>query len=107
MVEQEKEVALSIQEDEVVLRFLEEGKIKQLPVKESYKQLVLEYLAEKFAIGQQYKEAQINEIIDEWHTFGDYFILRRELVDHGLLCRTPNGSAYWRNDNENTHNIKA
>lgn len=107
MTGQENQTTLAIQEEEVVLRFLEDGKIKQLPVKNSYKQLVLQYLAEKFVIGQQYKEAQINEIIDDWHTFGDYFVLRRELVDYGLLCRTPNGSAYWRNCDENTNNIKA
>lgn len=57
---------------------------------------LLKYLASKFDIGIDYKEGQVNAIIDGWHTFGDYFILRRELVDSGLLKRLPDGSRYWR-----------
>lgn len=94
--------------DRIVLRFLEEEKIRQLPVKHSHKLLVLEYLVSKFEIGKAYTEAQVNAIIDEWHTFGDYFILRRELIDSGLLRRLPDGSKYWReNQNEYTNDIKA
>lgn len=56
---------------------------------------VLKYLAGKFEEGRIYTEKEINAIINEWHTFGDYFILRRLLVDHGLLGRTANGAEYW------------
>ena len=80
---------------EIVLRFLEEGKIKQLPVKKQYKLYVLKYLASKFEAGKEYSETQVNAIIAEWHTFGDYFLLRRELIDSGLMKRLPNGSKYW------------
>ena len=82
--------------DEIVLRFLEEEKISQLPVKITYKRYVLEYLASKFKTGKDYTEAEVNAVIGEWHTFGDHFILRRELIDAGLLKRLPNGSKYWR-----------
>ena len=81
---------------EIVLRFLEGEKIRQLPVKRAHKLLVLKYLASKFEIGIEYTEGQVNAIIDDWHTFGDYFILRRELIDSDLLKRLPNGSKYWR-----------
>ncbi|MDD3168339.1 MAG: DUF2087 domain-containing protein [Eubacteriales bacterium] len=80
----------------IVLRFLDEDRIRQLPVKGAHRLAVLRYLASKFETGKGYTEAQVNAIIDEWHTFGDYFILRRELVDSGLLKRLPNGSNYWR-----------
>lgn len=82
--------------NKIVLRFLEGGKIKQIPVKMTYKLYVLQYLASKFEAGKEYTEGQVNTIIDEWHTFGDYFILRRELIDSGLMKRLPNGSKYWR-----------
>lgn len=82
--------------NEIVLRFLDEEKIKQLPVKTTHKLYVLKYLASKFEIGKEYTEAQVNAIIDDWHTFGDYFVLRRELIDSRLLKRLPNGSKYWR-----------
>lgn len=82
--------------NEIVLRFLEGERIKQIPVKENHKLYVLKYLASKFETGKAYTESQVNAVIDEWHTFGDYFILRRELIDSRLLRRLPNGSRYWR-----------
>lgn len=82
--------------NEIVLRFLEGDKIRQLPVKSAYRLAVLKYLASKFETGKDYTEAEVNAVIDAWHTFGDYFILRRELIDSGLLKRLPNGSKYWR-----------
>jgi hypothetical protein len=82
--------------NEIVLRFLEGEQIRQLPVKEAHKLLVLKYLASRFETGVAYTEAQVNAMIDDWHTFGDYFVLRRELIDSGLLKRLPNGSKYWR-----------
>ena len=78
-------------------RFLDEsGRIVQLPQKKTYRVATLSYLAEKFEANHKYTEKEVNSICDEWHTFGDFFILRRELVDLGLLCREPNGSSYWK-----------
>jgi len=72
------------------------GKIKQLPKKQTLRFAVLGYLAEKFEPGSIYSEREVNELCNEWHTFGDYFVLRRELVDFGLLKREKDGSKYWR-----------
>lgn len=80
----------------IVIRFLDGERIKQIPAKETHKRYVLEYLVSKFDTEREYTEAEVNAIIDEWHTFGDYFILRRELIDSGLMKRLPNGSKYWR-----------
>jgi len=82
--------------NEIVLRFLDGEQIRQLPTKETHKLYVLKYLASKFEIGREYTEGQVNVIIDQWHTFGDYFVLRRELIESRLLKRLPNGSKYWR-----------
>ena len=82
--------------NEIVLRFLEEEKVSQIPVKKTYKIYILKYLASKFEAGKEYTEAEVNAVIGQWHTFGDYFVLRRELVDSGLMKRLPNGSRYWR-----------
>ncbi|MEA5040009.1 MAG: DUF2087 domain-containing protein [Clostridiaceae bacterium] len=75
-----------------------EGKIKALPQRQNRRHEVLAYLAEKFIPGTDYTEREVNAICDLWHTFGDYFLLRRELVDSGLLCRMRDGSRYWRPD---------
>lgn len=72
------------------------GKITQLPHKQKVRRALLEYLTGKFELGRTYSEQEVNGICSQWHTFGDYFILRRELVDHGLLCRERDGSRYWR-----------
>jgi len=80
-----------------ITRFLDNsGKIMQLSEKKKVRVAILSYLAEKFETNHDYTEKDVNAICDEWHTFGDYFILRRELIDNGLLCRESNGSRYWK-----------
>lgn len=71
------------------------GKIKQIPVPNRTKIPVLAYLTGKFEEDRIYSEKEVNGIINEWHTFEDYFILRRLLIDYNLLKRTPNGEKYW------------
>ncbi len=87
--------------------FLDEsGKIKQVPVPNRKRIPLLKYLADKFEADRIYTEKEVNQIINDWHTFSDYFILRRLLVDYQLLARTPNGAAYWvveSDDHGNDH----
>ncbi len=78
----------------------EEGKIIVWPSKLAKKLGVLSYLADKFEEGRDYSEKEVNAIIDEWHTFGDYFMLRRGMVDYKLLNRTSDGSRYWKGEKE-------
>jgi hypothetical protein len=73
-----------------------EGRVTQLPARQKSKLLVLEYLAEKFAAGKDYTEKEVNAILTDWHTFNDYFLLRRELIDFKFLFRTRDGSRYWK-----------
>ncbi len=80
-------------------RFLdEEGKLKRFPSKQSVRALVYEYLAGKFECGRDYTEKEVNGILTSWHTFDDYFVLRRGLIDSGWMQRLPNGSKYWKNE---------
>lgn len=72
-----------------------DGKIKRIPVPNRTKIPLLRYLAEKFKKDRDYSEKEVNKIITDWHTFGDYFILRRLLVDYEFLDREPDGSRYW------------
>jgi hypothetical protein len=72
------------------------GKIMQMPSKRAKRLEVLQYLGTKFEPGKEYREKEVNAIIDMWHTFGDYFLLRRELVDAKILNRTRDGAKYWR-----------
>ena len=77
--------------------FLDErGFIAQWPAKPAKKFAVTYHLGHAFKEGRRYTEREINEIIQANHTFNDYFLLRRELVEWGVLCRTRDGSAYWK-----------
>lgn len=79
-----------------ISRFLDEqGRIVRFPAKHAAKQAVVAYIAEKFEVGRDYTEPEVNELIARWHTFGDLFLLRRSLIEYKQLERTPNGSKYW------------
>lgn len=73
-----------------------QGRIKSWPAKREAKLAVLRYLGNHFATGLFYSEKEVNGIIEEHHTFGDYFLLRRGMIDCGVLARTQNGARYWR-----------
>lgn len=84
-----------------IKNFLDEnGRLKQWPSKTAAKNMALEYIASKFEEGKIYSEKEVNEIINEWHTFGDYFILRRGMVDNKLLIRTDDGREYHKAKSE-------
>lgn len=75
-----------------------DGKLKAYPAKRPMKFLALEYLAGKMEKGRRYTEKEMNDLLEQWHTFGDPATLRRELYDYRFLDREPNGSAYWLED---------
>jgi len=82
-----------------IFQFLDdEGRVKAWPAKRAVQKLVIEYVSGKFESGRVYSEKEVNATLLKWHTFGDYFILRRGLVEEGLLKRTPNGAEYRRSD---------
>lgn len=78
-------------------RFLDEnGKIITWPSKKEVKIEVLRYLSTKFEYDKFYNEKEVNVIIDDWHKFNDYFLLRRGMVDYKFLLRTKDGAKYWK-----------
>lgn len=91
---------------EGINRFLgEQGKVKIWPAKRDLKIEVLKYVATKFEYGRLYTEKEVNTIIESWHTFGDYFLIRRELIDYSLMGRTKNASKYWREETSSNNDI--
>lgn len=75
----------------------EEGKLRRMPGKRQKKKqaLFLEYLAEKFQPNRHYSEQEVNEIINEHHSFNDPASLRRLMFGSKLLDRTLDGRKYW------------
>jgi len=89
-----------------ISRFMDEnGRIKTWAAKNRFKYEILKYISTKFVNGRFYTEKEVNALIAEWHTFGDYFMIRRGLIDNGFLSRTKDGSRYWKEDRDNCKDI--
>lgn len=74
-------------------RFLRDGRIDQYPASAGERRELLEWVAlESFAPGDELSEADVNERLSRFTD--DVAVLRRYLVDHELLERTPSGSSY-------------
>lgn len=58
--------------------------------------MILDYLIEFIPEGTVLTERQINELLASRHSFRDPALLRRQLIDHGMLDRRTDGSAYWK-----------
>jgi hypothetical protein len=71
---------------QVLRNFVENGRLKALPVRAAQRRLVLEYLATRFEQGIDYAEAEVNDLVGQYHE--DYAALRRCLVDQGFLTRS-------------------
>ncbi len=75
--------------------FLDEsGRVKRWPKKSADKKNVLQYLQAKFNEGRTYSEAEVNTVLQMWHTFNDHALLRREMYNNFLLDRTPDCREY-------------
>ena len=66
------------------------------PKKPADKHSIIEWLSAKFEFEKQYSEKEVNQIINEHHSFNDIPLLRRELISKLFLARKDNGSLYWR-----------
>lgn len=62
-----------------------DGHLDVLPARSAKRRLVLEYVATRFEAKREYREGEVNAVLEDVH--GDYVTLRRYLVDEGLLER--------------------
>ncbi len=89
--------------DKIVRSFFQNGKLVSIPVKASKRAVVLAYAAEHFfELGRTYAEPEVTAILGGF--YADPCMLRRDLVDAGLLKRRLDGSAYWRMDDTSQEN---
>jgi len=80
----------------------EKGQVTLFPAKRKMKICVLFYLAEKFDPNRNYSEREVNDLLLDWHTFGDPATLRRELYDYHFLDRSADGRSYSLSSNPPT-----
>jgi hypothetical protein len=84
--------AASENEESVLRTFFRNGRLTEIPAKESKRRIVLERIALEFEPGVRYDEKEVNVVVGRF--FNDYAALRRYLVDEGLLAR--DHGEYWR-----------
>jgi hypothetical protein len=100
--EAERDEGDESQGDEVLRRFVHNGRLLAMPAAHGKRLVVLDHLAGLFEPGRRYPEPEVNELLQRYHP--DYAMLRRYLVDDGFLDRTderaPSGGrsvkVYWR-----------
>jgi hypothetical protein len=86
--------------DEVLRRFVHNGRLLAMPAAHGKRQVVLDHLAGLFEPGRRYPEPEVNELLVRYHP--DYAMLRRHLVDDGFLDRADEKAGsrtvkvYWR-----------
>ena len=77
--------------------FLDEaGRLKQWPSKQKLQLAAMPVFAKAIPAGRRFTEHEINELLNQLHTFDDAALLRRVLCDLGYLERTRDGREYWR-----------
>ncbi len=72
------------------------NKIFVLPRKKSKRDEVYAYFSSKFDFDKTYTEKEVNNTINNHHSFNDPCIIRRELVINGYLERLTDGTQYKR-----------
>jgi hypothetical protein len=72
----------------------DEGRLAQWPVRQKVQRMATAYLASKFEPSREYSEREVNELLLDWHTFGDWALLRRLLCDWRHMERERDGSRY-------------
>jgi hypothetical protein len=89
--------AITEKENEQILRkyFPEgtDGPLKEFPLKQKRKVVILRQLVQRFDPEATYTEREVNAILKE--VFPDISTLRRYLIEYGFMDRVDDGSKYW------------
>ncbi|WP_414575912.1 metalloregulator ArsR/SmtB family transcription factor [Anabaena sp. CCY 9402-a] len=67
-------------------------RLKEIPASRKKRLVILKWLANKFDLGINYSEREVNDILKPYHA--DYATLRRELIGYQLMQR--DNGVYWR-----------
>ncbi|MFN3857875.1 MAG: DUF2087 domain-containing protein [Caulobacter sp.] len=82
--------------DRTARYFDAQGRLASWPSRRAQQRLCLWFLWSRIPTETDLSEPQVNERLKAAHLFGDHALLRRDMVDMGLLTRTRDGRAYRR-----------
>jgi len=71
-----------------------DGTIKQLPQEGRKMEIILNFILDAFPLNVTFTEKEVNTVLRRFHV--DTAMLRRNLIDYGLMARESDGSKYWR-----------
>ena len=72
----------------VINTFIVNGQLAKLPAQLKKRLIILDWFAARFDKDREYTEAEVSEVISQ--TFEDYCLIRREMIDLGLMSRQKN-----------------
>ena len=72
------------------------GRMQAWPAQTAVQHLCLWAFWTKLPSRRDLTEAQVNRVLQDGSTFGDHVLLRRSLIDAGLISRAQDGSVYRR-----------
>ncbi|TPE62901.1 DUF2087 domain-containing protein [Sandaracinobacter neustonicus] len=78
------------------IQFDAAGQLLRFPAKRSLQILCVWALWARLPRGEVMAERRVNELLNTMHLFGDPALLRRDMVEMGLLTRQADGSDYRR-----------
>ncbi|KAB8137549.1 DUF2087 domain-containing protein [Gracilibacillus oryzae] len=85
---------ITIEEQEQILdKFIQDEKLTKFPPKEKQRLIVLRSIANKLTAEYLYTEKELNNELEAF--YHDYVLIRRYLIEYGLLDRKADGSQYW------------
>lgn len=70
------------------------GRLTQWPSRYKVQRMAVALLARRFEPGREYAEKDVNFLLMDGHTFADWALLRRCLVDWRFMAREADGSRY-------------
>ncbi|AUJ67869.1 transcriptional regulator [Enterococcus faecium] len=74
--------------------FMNDGKVKQVPSSTKKKNILLKEVLKRFDHGVTYTETEVNSILLNVFSSGDYVEQRRYLITFGFFKRSSDGRAY-------------
>jgi len=82
--------------ERVAGHFDADGRLLRWPSRYSHQSLALWVLWSRLDAGAVYNEFEISVVIRNNHLFGDHALIRRAMIDVGLIIRTIDGREYRR-----------
>jgi biotin operon repressor len=76
---------LTVLTKKVLSTYLKDGKVQRLPSQNKKRWIIYLEIIKLFEAGKAYQERELNEVISS--VYEDYCLVRRELVDEGVLAR--------------------